>query len=316
MSKCYTTSNPTMEVNFVSYYYKLKPAADGTGFKMDGYYIWCGSVIKEDDYYYLFAARWKKEHTFPDGYMTNSEIVLAGTDDLNKPFKYIKTIISKRDGNYWDSMMAHNPYIIKIDNEYVLYYIGSPDGKFETRTIGYATSLSLDGEWKRCDTPIKLPPDANNPCVINTEENGLMLYFRDGNLRVSVAKAERYDGEYTVVRDSIFQKGKIEDMFVYNDGTEYIMIAEDNDGVYTGLSKGGVRFTSPNGLDWDDSNAVAAYGFDIEYTSGAKELLQRRERPMILFDDDKQYLFTTAKANGADRLTGGDTWNMFQEIDT
>lgn len=299
----------------MDYFYKLKPAITEAGFKMDGYYVWCGSVIKEKDTYYLFAARWRKEHSFPNGYMTNSEIVLAKTDSLQKPFKFIKTVIAKRDGGYWDSMMAHNPFITKIGNKYVLYYIGSPDGRFETRTIGYATADSLDGQWQRSDTPIELPPDANNPCVINTQEHGLLLYFRDGNLKVSVAKADRYDGTYTVIRDSLFQKGKIEDMFIYNDGTQYVMIAEDNDGVYTGLHKGGVRFTSANGIDWDDNNAVAAYGFDIDYMDGHKQTLQRRERPMILFDDNKQYLFTTAKSGGADRLIGGDTWNMVQEID-
>ena len=42
------------------------PVSGDSGFRMDGYYVWCGSMIKGDDgLYYLFAARWPEETTFP-----------------------------------------------------------------------------------------------------------------------------------------------------------------------------------------------------------------------------------------------------------
>ena len=113
---------------------------------------------------------------------------------------------------------------------------------------------------------------------------------------------------------NIFPKGMIEDMFVYHDGEKYIMIAEDAGGAYTGLKKGGVRFLSHDGITWDEDSAVPAYGFNITYDDGRTEELQRRERPMILFDNDKKYLFTSAKINGELKLEGGDTWNMVQEF--
>ena len=291
----------------------FKPVITGSGFKMEGYYVWCGSVLHEDGMYYLFASRWKKEKEFPGGYMTDSEIVLAQTDNLNKPFEFKKVIIGKRDGNYWDSVMAHNPYIIKLGDKYVLYYIGNTDGRSQTRKIGYAYCDSVDGEWIRAEQAIDLPEDANNPCVVSN--NGeLLLYYRDGGLRVSVAKAEKFDGEYKVVKENIFPKGMVEDMFVYHDGEKYIMIAEDAGGAYTGLKKGGVRFLSHDGITWDEDSAVPAYGFNITYDDGRTEELQRRERPMILFDNDKKYLFTSAKINGELKLEGGDTWNMVQEF--
>src|SRR5437763_1291307 len=36
----------------------LRPAVKNGGFAMDGYFIWCSSVIKVGDTYHMFASRW------------------------------------------------------------------------------------------------------------------------------------------------------------------------------------------------------------------------------------------------------------------
>lgn len=292
----------------------LLPVITESGFKMEGYHVWCGSVIRENGRYYLFASRWKKTASFPDGYMTDSEIVLASTGDLRKPFEFEKVIIGKRDGAYWDSMMAHNPFIIKIGDEFVLYYIGTPDGRGETRAIGYAHSKSITGSWIRSDKAIQLPPNANNPAVLVNKNGEVLLYFRDGELKVSVAKALRYDGRYDVINYDLLPNGMIEDMFAYRTENGYEMLAEDADGAYTGIKKAGARFFSSDGINWTPFENTLAYDFNVEYDDGTKLVLQRRERPMILFDNGRIYLFTSAKINGETKLTGGDTWNMVQEI--
>lgn len=292
------------------------PVKKQAGFKMDGYYIWCSSVLYENGMFYMFAARWPEDTSFPDGYMTNSEIVLAETDDLDKPFQFKKVVISKRSGNYWDSTMAHNPFITKIDDTYILYYIGSSDGSYKNRAIGYACAKSLDGEWIRNDKPIDLPPDANNPSVLTDDDGSVLLYFRDGSLKVSVARAKSYNGNYIVENDNLFPEGMIEDMFVFRNNGRYEMFAEDAGGVYTGITKAGVYFVSDNGIDWKLHKKPLAYDFDVEYTDGTSISLQRRERPQILNTGDKIYLLNAVKADGPDRLTGGHTWNMVQQFCT
>lgn len=291
-------------------FYKVK---NNSGFKMDGYFIWCGSAIKGDNgKYYLFASRWPEETGFPDGYMTNSEIALASADKPDGEYKFEKVIIAKREGNFWDSMMAHNPFITKIGNKYVLFYIGSCDGRGETRKIGYAYSENIEDGWIRSDEPIELPDNANNPAVIDDENGNVLLYFRDGRLKVSVGCAKSYDRKFEILNDNLFDKGKIEDMFLFKKDGKFFMVCEDAEGVYTGLSKGGVIFSSSDGINFEfDSKG---YGYDIEYENGDKLTLQRRERPFILFNGDKKYLFTSAKIGGEDVLTGGKTWNMVQEI--
>ena len=290
------------------------PSVKNSGFSMDGWYVWCGSVIKENDTYYLFAARWPKETGFPEGYLTHSEIILASTNDLSKPFTFQKVLISKREGEKWDSCMAHNPFILKKDDLYLLYYIGSPDGSMKNRAIGYASSKSLTEGWCRSENAIPLPPNANNPAILVEDNGSILLYYRDGNLRVSVARAENFDGQYQVIAENLFPNSKIEDMFVYKDGSDYIMIAEDALGTYTGVVKGGVKFTSNDGIHWSEASAQLAYDFEVNYDDGSSAQLQRRERPFLFRDADKTYLFTTAKLGGEDQLTGGNTWNMVQEI--
>lgn len=293
---------------------KFYPAVTGSGFSMEGYYIWCGSVVKEGDTYYLFAARWRKESKFPEGYLSESEIVMATTDDLRKPFVFQKVVIGKRDGGYWDSMMAHNPFLFKTEQGYYLFYIGSPDGGIETRAIGYAFSEKLTGEWKRSDQAIALPANANNPCVVEAENGDVLLFFRDGALKVSVARAARCEEPFEVLQYDLFPSGCVEDMFVYRTKDGYEMIAEDAVGKHTGLRKSGVRFTSPDGIHWDEKTAEAAYDFTVQYDDGTVLELQRRERPILLWDQGRTYLFTAAKINGETMLTGGDTWNLVQEV--
>ncbi len=295
---------------------KLKPAVPGSGFAMEGYFVWCGSVIKENGKYYLFAARWPEEKRFPEGYLTDSEIVLAVTEDLEKPFRFEKVILTKRDGGYWDSAMQHNPFIFKADNKYILYYIGSPDGGVETRCIGYAWAESLTGEWHRSDEAFALPDDANNPAVVQAEDGSFLLYFRNDNCQVSVARADSYKGPFSVVKQNLFPKSAVEDMFVYKTAEGYSMIAEDCRGVYTGLGKGGVHFSSPDGVEWDEETAMQAFDFDIEYADGSRILLQRRERPVLFRDGERLFLVSTAKHGGEDQWGGGRTWNMVQEIET
>ena len=287
------------------------------GFRMDGYYIWCGSCIKGDDgRYYLFASRWPKVTGFPGGYKVASEIVLASTDSLNSPFKFEKVIFSARDGGYWDGQMSHNPQVHKIDGGYLLFYIGSSDGNAENRKIGVAYSKSIKDAWIRPEKPIDLPQNANNPSAIIDNNGSILLAFRDGSLKVSIAKAESYDSEYEVIAYDIFPRGRIEDMFLFKNEGRYEIIAEDNKGSYTGSVGAGVHFCSDDCITWRTCEPMTVYTRSVAYNDRGEIELQRRERPQIFFDGEEAYLFTSAKINGETRSAGGDTWNMVARFKT
>ena len=291
---------------------RLLPAHPHSGFQMEGYHIWCGSPIQgEDGRFYLFASRWPEETLFPQGYMHHSEIVLAVTDDLSKPFQYEKTIIGKRERTYWDGEMAHNPQILKVNGEYLLFYIGSPDGQMETRAIGMARAASLTGEWHRPDHPIALPPNANNPAVCQGPDGCLYMAFRDGKLRMSVAKAAHPDAPFEVIAFDLFPGIRLEDPFLFYRDGHFEMLAEDNQAVMTGHSRWGAQLCSQDGVHWEKMQPVIAYSHTLSYQDGTQIQALRRERPQLLFDQNGK---AVALFNGV-LAEGKNTWNFVQPID-
>src|SRR4051812_17194420 len=54
----------------------IGPAPKHAGFAMDGYFVWCSSVIKVGDTYHMFASRWPAEKGL-NGWTTLSECVRA-----------------------------------------------------------------------------------------------------------------------------------------------------------------------------------------------------------------------------------------------
>ena len=105
--------------------FELEKVSTDSGFRMDGYWVWGGSMIKVGSTYHLFASRWIKRMDFPREYRFDSEIVRATSTSPTGPFKFEEVVIGERDSCYWDANMAHNPTIHKIGEEYVLFYIGS-----------------------------------------------------------------------------------------------------------------------------------------------------------------------------------------------
>ncbi|NLC43837.1 MAG: hypothetical protein GX783_06090 [Clostridiales bacterium] len=293
----------------MTFYKKLLPAKKNSGFKMEGYYVWCASPIKGDDgRYYLFASRWPKSTGFPDGYMHYSEIVLAISDSLDKPFIFEKVIIGERERGYWDSKMAHNPHIIKIDDEYVLFYIGSVDGSVNKRAIGYARSNNLNGDWERSDNPINLPLNSNNPSVIVEKDKSILIAFRDGNLKLMIAKAKAYDLEYKIVNTNVFPGIMLEDPFMFKVSDRYEMLIEDNIGGLTGNVRYGAHLISMDGVHWETNTPVLAYDHELIWEDGTVIQADRRERPQLLIDDTNvSCLFTAVKV-------GGETWSFVQPI--
>lgn len=294
----------------IDLYKSLKPLSPQNGFKMDGYYIWGASAIKGDDgKYYLFASRWPKTASFPSGYMTNSEIVLATSTTPEGPYEFQKVIIGKREGDYFDSVMAHNPHIKKIGDTYYLFYIGSPDGTQEKRAIGYAKSKNLI-DFERMDDPIDLPPNANNPSVLVMRDGKILLVFRDGKLNVSIAKADRVEDGFRLLAYDIFDGKRAEDMFIFNYESKLHIIAEDNVGAFTGNERFGFHVVSNDEINWKKADNILAYDHTLKFTDGSEIKAERRERPQLIFDElgRPTHLLTAV-------LYEGETFNTVQPIE-
>src|SRR5688572_1210679 len=68
---------------------RLDRAVVGGGFEMEGYWVWCTSVLKGDDgQYHMFASRWPKRLPFHPGWMVGSEVVHATAKSPEGPYKF------------------------------------------------------------------------------------------------------------------------------------------------------------------------------------------------------------------------------------
>lgn len=185
---------------------KMLPAPRQGGFKMEGFWIWCASVIRsdEDGKYYMFSVRWPKTHAMHPSWLLNSEIVRASSDKPEGPYQFEEVILGERGAEYWDGRSVFNPKIKKIGDTYVLYYVGTThpfksvkDDETLTeedprvivarsnKRIGIATAKSLTGPWTRQDSPILLPrPNSfdnfftSNPAPYVEEDNSILLVYK------------------------------------------------------------------------------------------------------------------------------------------
>jgi hypothetical protein len=73
-------------MNFES---RIQPAPRNGGFKIDGQWIWCGSVIKGNDgLFHMFASMWSKDIPFHPNWVTNSRVVRATSPTPEGPYTY------------------------------------------------------------------------------------------------------------------------------------------------------------------------------------------------------------------------------------
>lgn len=263
---------------------RLLPSPKDAGFRMEGYLVWGGSIIKVGNKYHLFASRWPEgtgdERSLLRGYREHSEIVRAVADDPIGPYEFQEVVLDGRGGDWWDGKMCHNPKIVRADDTFVLYYIGSAEGS-PLRKVGYAWSKSITGPWQRIDKPLPLGEDHNNPAPFIHEDGQVMLAYRDRELHMHIASAAAWNGEYKLHRENIWPDAKLEDPDLAYRNHRYHMIVEDNVGGLTGRVRHGAHLVSQNGFHWSKHDPVETYGHTIEWTDGTSTHVDRRERPEL-----------------------------------
>jgi len=219
----------------------MLPAPVNGGFRMDGYWTWCGSVVKVDGKYHMFASRWPKTLPMHPGWLAKSEVVRAVSDTAAGPYIFEEVVLPERGAEWWDGRATHNPHITKQGDTFVLYYMGSTNpfqdiqegetfdnnhpltiSARSNKRVGIATSKSVYGPWKRSDTPMLHPrpeyfdnfftsnpapcalPDGSVNLVYKTRTYATQPYpkFLHGKMHLGVAQAPCFDGPYKAVKNS------------------------------------------------------------------------------------------------------------------
>lgn len=257
----------------------MKPAVKGGGFKMEGYILWCPSVIKVGKTYHMFASRWPEQYGLA-GWTKYSEIVRATSKDLYGPYTFQEVVIKKREG-YWDNDRAHNPKIVKAGNTFVLYYISSAN---ET---GYAYADKITGPWKRADS---LPMPFSNPAPYVEKDKSIYVFGRKSVHDIRIAQAYRAAGFRS--KYSLLESGKnllpgnnqLEDPTIWKSRGQYHVILSDFRGDATGTNKNGAQYFSNDGIVYELASRQSIYTKTVTYDDGSTFTFRRRERPFVFTD--------------------------------
>jgi hypothetical protein len=265
----------------------LLPAPKNGGFAMDGYILWCSSVIKVGDTYHMFASRWPAQHGLA-GWTRYSECVRATSTNLLGPYTFQEVVLQKRSDK-WDNSRVHNVKIVKAGDKFVLFYINSAN------QTGYAVADSVTGPWKRSEKPVIA---ASNPAALVRDDGSLYVFCR---LRDSAADVNRgiaftapsYAGPYSKVANGdnlLPDGGELEDPTIWWANHQYNIVLNDWKGHATGVNKNGAQYFSKDGVHYTLVSHDPVFTKTVPYDDGTSEDFKRRERPFVYVNEKGEAL--------------------------
>ena len=253
---------------------------------MDGYILWCSSVIKVGDTYNMFASRWPALYGLA-GWTSHSECVRATSSNLFGPYQFQEVVLQKRL-DHWDKSRVHNVKIVKAGDKFVLFYINTAN---ET---GYAVANFITGPWLRLDKPVI---HASNPAPLVRADGSLYVFCRlrdSQNVNRAVAfTASGFSGPYSVVEKGanlLPNGGELEDPTIWWANNQYNVVLNDWNGHATGISKAGAQYFSRDGIHYTLVSREPVFTKTVKYDDGTSETFARRERPFVFADEKGEAL--------------------------
>ncbi|MCF8214673.1 MAG: family 16 glycosylhydrolase, partial [Chitinophagaceae bacterium] len=302
----------------------IQPVDLSARFRLDSFMVWCGSAVKGDDNkYYLFYSRWPRKlgHL---AWATHSEVAVAVADHPTGPYTHVKVVLPKRDKQFWDADVTHNPTVHKFGKTYYLYYMGNyGNGEWwdhrNHQRIGLATSKSPLGPWKRVLEPLVDTTTngfdhviASNPSVMKRLDGKYQMIYKGvskgpmpfgGVVTHGAALADKPEGPFVKTPYKIFIKDTVkfaaEDPYIWAQDGKYWAIVKDMKGVFTNAGTSLALFESADGFDWKLSRHALVSTTVIPWKSGAKKV-EKLERPQLLIEAGKPTVLFCAVYDGND----------------
>ncbi|QUI24683.1 glycosyl hydrolase family 43 [Vallitalea pronyensis] len=175
------------------------------------YNVWgCSPIYDEDGRVHVFYARWENKYDHL-GWVAACEVAHAVADSPEGPYKHVGVVLQGRGGQHWDSWSIHNPSVYKVDDKYIILYMGSDgsnlgktldeigemDGDMykpyfhklvNSKRVGMAIADSLDGPFVRVsdqEPMIHVGDDTDwdsfctsNPTFTKTPEGKYRIYYK------------------------------------------------------------------------------------------------------------------------------------------
>ena len=219
----------------------IKPAKKAGGFTMDGYFLWCPTVIKVGDTYHMFASRWPAEGGIGK-WTTHSECVRATSKDLLGPYEFQEVVLQKRPDN-WDNSRVHNGKIVKAARWQI-----RPLPHRHRQRDRLRGRRQVEGPWTRLDKPVMR---VSNPAILVKPDNSIYVFGRlgvgeDGERRRSTAASpspRRPSTASTTLledgRNLLENNAELEDPTIWWANDQYNVLLNDWKGKATGTTKAG-----------------------------------------------------------------------------
>lgn len=235
---------------------------------------WGGDVIREEDTYHMFVARWPQRHGHHPGWQSDSRVVRATATDPTGPFTVEESILSSEEPTGETGEYGHNPEIVEVDGTYGLFLGHSP--------VDLLTAPLPTGPWDRHTIELRggNSDGGFNPAATEREDGSIVLINRNSPYEVYLA--DTLTGPYEKVNEGIFPKNavRVEDPALWRTENQYHLLANE------WSERHGFYMRSPDGIVWTLEDPSVAFHPDVtRYTDGTETRWYKLERPKVLIED-------------------------------
>ena len=298
----------------------MQPVKRDSLFTKDGLNIWCGSIVRYRNEFYMLYSEWDKSSGDLDdwGWCMAGRIGVARSSAVDGPYEDCGIVFAGAGGTAWDAAAVHNPCCLCFDGRYYMYYMGacgcpedrSPFAYWKTKQIGVAVADHPLGPWERADAPILRSEEGtwtqtlvSNPAVcMRPDGRFLMVYKGAGPCRdndyttclftCGVALAESPVGPFKKIGGPQFlvpgELWSVEDPCIWYDKTDrrFYCVIKEFHGYYNRTGKqSNSLFESEDGMIWKPSKQPLAYSLELEWEDHVVESVENLERPMVYCEE-------------------------------
>ena len=325
---------------------QIQPAPVDGGFRREGYWTWCGSVIEDDEgRFHMYASMWGKTVPFTPYWLTHSRVVHAVSPAPEGSYTYCEDVLPPREPSRWDGRMTHNPTIHRWRDLYLLFYTGTtfsapPPGPGDEVTdemvaayragqrIGLAIAKSPDGPWQRPDGPcLEARPGrwdsfmTTNPAPCVLPDGRILLLYKSSSghpdpIRYGVAMAASPFDPFERIgpdRPIEFDEPDVayEDAYAWWQDGRFQMLFNDLTGRFTGEPRAGAHAVSDDGTHWRLHDPPKAYSRTVRWSDGTVTTQGSVERPQLLIRNGAPtHLFCATSDGKRGFADAANTWNM------
>ncbi len=290
----------------------MQPITHQNIFEEEDYFVWCGSLFKHSDTYYMVYSRWEKKLGF-NAWVTDSKLCLAKSTDLFGEFKYVRVLFDYAAEN-GERIVMHNPAVLCQNGRIYLYFMynqGTGDWwqHRNRQRIGVAYTDDPEKEWIRIPGPVvDISPEgidslmvSNPSATLRPDGSVLMIHKavskygvmpKGGKVLCGVCEAPTPLGPFKKLNKPIFANPEndwsVEDPFIWYENGLYYALAKDFHGYFTGTpgQYATALFCSADGFDWQPAEHPLAYRNELHYADYT-EPVELLERPQIYMENGK-----------------------------